>query len=228
MPSHTINPEHDRIHACNSSIQGYISPKNLLQDFLFCSNCGCKLKPWTSGKHKIRYYKHPVTRTSRCSFGKYLKAKELEASVIIIVLKALCDSDLGRSERSIPIRMNRIEQEPGILTDANKIKKAGKWLNKLLADSQRQDSKCIMERSYKWKRNLLEMALSGNNIRGEQNGVHISADGDQYRLDLKNNFFNVSETFPLTDEFIENEFSIDSDFSDDEVDISLVRLLISR
>jgi site-specific DNA recombinase len=88
----TIQAVKERAHINRTYTRGDDRKQYLLTGFIYCAKCGLTLKARTNESGK-EYYLHSKYRKD-CRFNKYLKAPEIEASVLLQLIKTFGDPEL--------------------------------------------------------------------------------------------------------------------------------------
>lgn len=96
LDDEVINKILEKAKANKTYTHGEIKNKYLLSRMIFCKKCGYAMFGYTNQSGN-RYYRH--IKKSSCTFTKFLKAEEIEASVLLHIVTTFGDS--VRMERAV-------------------------------------------------------------------------------------------------------------------------------
>jgi len=137
---------------------------------------------------------------------------------------------LRSKESSISKRLQIIETELQSVPDPAKIKRLSHFSGKVYSSMMRSDSKMIFNKSYAWKRNLIEHAFSGSDSQEKRLGVYMQETNDEkqpWKFEIRGALESTILGLPLSDEYLEEAFNLDSEYQDIEKELKRIRKQVS-
>ncbi len=130
-------------------------------------------------------------------------------------------------ETSISDRLTIIETALDNTPDPEYTKRLSTYAGKLLQAKTKKDPKIMLDKSFKWKRRLLETILSGTDVEGKRLGVYVTQTGNKaqpWQFEIRGVLDNIVIELPLSDDYLEDTFHWDSDYFDIKEELNNLRI----
>jgi site-specific DNA recombinase len=133
-------------------------------------------------------------------------------------------------EAHIRNRLETIETELVNMPDPARVKRLSKLGKAVFADATRNSPQMIFEKSYEWKRNLIEHAFSGKDTQGRRLGVYVSETVDPnqpWRFEVHGLLEHTIRGLPLDDDYLTEVFKLDPQYQDIEAELGEIKTSFS-
>lgn len=130
---------------------------------------------------------------------------------------------LRAREDSIHTRLIAITEELNSVPDPVKVKRLTALGIKVLRDVTQNSPEKIFKKSYEWKRNLIEHAFAGTDVRGKRLGVYVDKTEDGWRFEIRGILESTILQLPLSDQYLIDAFHLDSEYQDIKEELRKIR-----
>lgn len=135
---------------------------------------------------------------------------------------------LRAREASINTRLINITEELNSVPDPVKVKRLTALGIKVLRDVTKNSPEKIFKKSYEWKRNLIEHAFAGTDVRGKRFGVYVDKTEDGWKFEIRGTLESTILSLPLSDQYLINAFHLDSEYQDIKEELNKIRDNVSN
>lgn len=125
---------------------------------------------------------------------------------------------LRQREQAIRERIETLEQQMADRPDPSQAKKLTGMAGAVVRNALK-NPKLLFERSYDWKRRLVEQAFFGKDSSGNRLGVYVEETGNPkkpWRFEIRGGVASTAMSLPISDQYLEELFELDPETQDVE------------